>query len=559
MTNKWQPSLGIEPTQELMEIIECDQSISVLAGAGSGKTELLAQKANYLLETGKCTWPSKILCLSYKKEAQENIKARVEKRCGQKSVRFDSYTFDAFCKSIVDRFKDVLPKNRRPHNNYDLVFNTRECNKKNKISFDLIRTLALEIIHARPDIADLFSLSYSHVFIDEFQDTRLDQYQLLQCLFNKKNIKLVAVGDINQSIMLWAKASPTAFKDFEKDFNPEKKFLIKNYRSSKEIQEVLGCFIHFVQEDPDIPPIKKTSDNCNIHIFNNEISEANYLACKISDFIKNGIEENEICVLTKQLSAQYTEKLRDKLTTHGIRNLEMSELQDILKEPLGEIFSSLFMVFTSKSPLNYTKICNIYLSLHRVERGDSKESKLITDLSEVISCNRIKLHDDKNVDTLLSCIKNTLNYFGKKRIIGRWNQYKSHDFFTKVWNKLEDHLRHTVSVTNSLTEAALMFQAENAVQIMNIHKSKGLEYKVVIFLGLEDEAFWSYKKEKFENDCAIYVALSRAKEKILITTAKHREHRITKQYDNRFSSYTNLMPVYNFLTRSCNFQCIKEH
>ncbi|MFM5029708.1 UvrD-helicase domain-containing protein [Aeromonas rivipollensis] len=558
MTNKWQPSLGIEPTQELMEIIECDHSISVLAGAGSGKTELLAQKANYLLETGKCTWPSKMLCLSYKKEAQENIKARVEKRCGQKSARFDSYTFDAFCKSIVDRFKGALPNNRRPHDNYDLVFNVKECNNKNKISFDLIRTLALEILHIRPDISDLFSLAYSHVFIDEFQDTRSDQYQLLQYLFNKENIKLVAVGDINQSIMLWAKASPTAFKDFENDFNPEKKLLIKNFRSSKEIQEVLGCFIYFVQQDFDIPPIKESRDNCSIHRFNNEISEANYLACKISEFIKSGIEEKEICVLTKQLSAQYTEKLRDILTTKGIRNLEMSELQDFLREPLGEIFSSLFMLYTSKSPLNYTKICNIYLSLHRVERDNDKEAKLINQLSEVISCNRIKLNNTPSADTLLSCIKDTLNHFGKGKIIGRWNQYKSHAFLDKVWNKLEDHLRHTISVTNSLTEAALMFQAENAIQIMNIHKSKGLEYKVVIFLGLEDEAFWSYKKEKFENDCALYVALSRAKEKIFITTAKRREHRVTQQYDNRFSTYVNLMPVYEFLTHKCKFQCI-EH
>lgn len=559
MMNKWQPSPGIEPIQELMEIIECDNSISVLAGAGSGKTELLAQKANYLLETGKCSWPNRILCLSYKREAQDNIKERVTRRCGLRGSRFDSYTFDAFCKSIVDRFKDVLPHNKQPHKNYDLAFNVRECNKKDKISFDLIRSLALEILHIRPDIADLFSLAYSHVFIDEFQDTRSDQYELIKFIFKDKPTKLLAVGDINQSIMLWAKASPTVFKDLEKDFNAEKKFLLQNFRSSKEIQEVLGCFINFVQQTPNITAVGDNRENCSIHIFKDEISEAIYLASKISELIDSGMAENEICVLTKQLSPQYTEKLRGILTAKGIRNLEMSELQDILREPLGEMFSSLFMVYTSKSPLSYTKLCDMYLSLHRVERGNDKEAKLINELSQIISCNRIKIHNTPNADTLLSCIKDTLNHFGKGRIRGRWNQYKSRAFLDKIWNRLEDHLRYTISVTNSLTEAALMFLAENAVQIMNIHKSKGLEYKVVIFIGLEDEAFWSYKKEKFENDCALYVALSRAKEKILITTAKYREHRVTKQYDNRLSTYTNLMPAYDFLTQECKFQCIDEN
>ncbi|MEG1107130.1 MAG: UvrD-helicase domain-containing protein [Eubacterium sp.] len=202
MIPQWQLSEGIEPTQELMDIIECEQSVSVLAGAGAGKTELLAQKANYLLQTSKCMWPKRILCLSYKKEAQENIKARVMKRCGHRGERFDSYTFDAFCKSILDRFKDALPEGNRPLTNYDITFEHRASNGKDKISFDLIRNLALDILKERPDIIDLFSLTYSHIFIDEFQDTRADQYELIKLLFKNKGVQLLAVGDINQSIRI---------------------------------------------------------------------------------------------------------------------------------------------------------------------------------------------------------------------------------------------------------------------------------------------------------------------------------------------------------------------
>ncbi|MDH8649959.1 UvrD-helicase domain-containing protein, partial [Klebsiella pneumoniae] len=66
--------------------------------------------------------------------------------------------------------------------------------------------MALDILTIRTDIVDLFSLTYSHVFIDEFQDTRSDQYEMIKLLFKDKGTQLLAVGDINQSIMLWAGA-----------------------------------------------------------------------------------------------------------------------------------------------------------------------------------------------------------------------------------------------------------------------------------------------------------------------------------------------------------------
>lgn len=554
MTTQWQPSEGIEPTQELMDIIFCDQSVSVLAGAGAGKTELLAQKSNYLLQTGKCMWPKRILCLSYKKEAQENIKARVMKRCGQRGERFDSYTFDAFFKSIIDRFKDVLPEGKRPSSNYDLVFNHKASNGKDKLSFDLIRSLALDILKIRSDIVDLFSLTYSHVFIDEFQDTRSDQYELIKLLFKDKGTQLLAVGDINQSIMLWAGAKKTVFEDYEKEFNTIKKLLVKNFRASDEIQEVLRCFIHFVQNDANFTPITKGIDNCTIHYYDNEFSEADDVADKIVGFIASGIEEKDICVLVKQQSEQYTEKLRGKLTTKGIRNLDLSELQDVLKEPLGRVFSALFKVYTSRSSSSYTELCDLYLELYRVTRGDEKEDTLIKSLSDKIAANRERLGDAPTPDLLITCIKNIITLFGIERMAGRWNHYKSTDYWDRIWSNLEKHFRYTIDTTHSLNEAALMFQAENAVQVMNVHKCKGLEYKVVILLGLEDQAFWTYKSAKFENDCALYVALSRAKEKILVTTAGYREHRMNYRHDNRTSSYEAIMPVYLFLKNHCKFK-----
>ncbi|HBR1983683.1 TPA: ATP-dependent helicase [Klebsiella quasipneumoniae subsp. quasipneumoniae] len=557
MTEQWQPSEGIKPTDELMAIITCDKSVSVLAGAGAGKTEVLAQKANYLLQTGKCIWPKRILCLSYKKEAQENIRDRVVSRCGKKSERFDSFTFDAFCKSILDRFKDILPEEKRPDNGYDIVSKPKDCNGKDKLSFDLIRNLSLDILSERDDIANLFSFSYSHVFIDEFQDTRADQYNIIRLLFKDKSTQLLAVGDINQSIMLWANASPTVFQDYGKDFHSENKLLMQNFRANEEIQDVLRCFVHFVQDEINFLPMTRDVENCSVLYYKNEITEADDITKRIEGFISSGIKEKEICILTKQLSAQYTQKLRDKLTARGIRNLDMTELQDYLKEPLGKIFSALFKVYSSRSPSGYSELCELYLALHNIERGNEKEEIMIRDLSEKISINRMKVGRSSSPDLILSCIKDIIDFFGVKKMTGRWSQYKSKAFWEKLWMNLEHHLRYTISVTSTVAEAAGMFSAENSIQVMNIHKSKGLEYKVVILLGLEDQAFWNYKKAKFENDCAIYVALSRAKEHILVTSSGYREHRLNNGYDNRASTYVMVKPVYAFLQTSCKFQMIK--
>ncbi|HCO0360961.1 TPA: UvrD-helicase domain-containing protein, partial [Escherichia coli] len=104
-----------EVEDEAMKVIRNSTEHNlVLAGPGAGKTELLAQKACYLIETGKCS-KKKIIALSFKKDAAKNLQDRVNSRLDSKyRHKFESTTFDAFCKSIVDRFKSTIPEAYRP-------------------------------------------------------------------------------------------------------------------------------------------------------------------------------------------------------------------------------------------------------------------------------------------------------------------------------------------------------------------------------------------------------------------------------------------------------------
>ncbi|CAK1934173.1 DNA 3'-5' helicase [Vibrio crassostreae] len=554
----WQLSPGIEPTSELMEIITSDQSVSVLACAGAGKTELLAQKANYLLMTGKCPWPKRILSLTFKTEAQTNIKERVKKRCGESAARFDSFTFHAFCKSVVDRFKNVLPSEQRPDSDYDIVFKEHEAKGTSKILMKSLIDLAIRILREREDIRLMFSSSYTHVFVDEFQDTTNNQYQLLQILFRGTGSKLLSVGDLNQSIMLWADARETVFDDFLSDFSAKQMFLLKNYRASEEIGEALDIFIEYIK-DPEskLTKLDNMRPNCAVNIFSDEIQEATLISKEIRELIKSGVENKNICILTKQLSNDYTAKLRAELTKLGIDHVDMNDLQDALKEPLGKVFSLFIEFLYAPTPMGTNEIYEIVLSLNKTEIGDPKEHELISHTSQNLSLVKSTLHEDTSIDELISCIASFVSFLGLGKLKGRWKQYRSPQFYQKTWRALEFHLRETYSRVGNVKEAVNLFNSQNTIHVMNIHKCKGLEYDHVYFIGLEDQAFWRYDSQTFEDNCAIYVALSRAKKSINVTYAKYRGHRTCSwNYDNRPSTCDALRPVYAALFDSCKFQIV---
>lgn len=256
------------------------ESTSVVAGPGAGKSEFLAQRASYLLETGLCKAPQQILAISFKTDAAANLAARVRKRCPPELAnRFASLTFDAFTKSLVDRFLAALPVSWRPTRPYDIAFPTRRevgdvlnrvrasvqpawqarvaalspdrfeavdvggfrlppefpqqvptpeefavfawlhtqlrGTQTSKLSFVTLNRLAELIVRANPKIARALRATYPFVFVDEFQDTSHAQYDFLLSTFGNAATSITAVGDHKQRFMGWAGARQDAFEQFE--------------------------------------------------------------------------------------------------------------------------------------------------------------------------------------------------------------------------------------------------------------------------------------------------------------------------------------------------------
>ena len=119
----WVP-VGVEEVEaNALRVIRSTENTSVIAGPGAGKTELLAQRAAFLLQTGLSPLPRRILAISFKRDAASNLRERIRTRCSrQHADRFDSMTFDAFAKGLLDRFGQTLPDRWRPSPDYRMIF-----------------------------------------------------------------------------------------------------------------------------------------------------------------------------------------------------------------------------------------------------------------------------------------------------------------------------------------------------------------------------------------------------------------------------------------------------
>ena len=196
----WIPAnnLTLEPNA-LTAVKEEHRSLALTAGPGAGKTEMLAQKADFLLQTGICPYPKRILAISFKKDASKNLKDRVQLRCGSNlSRRFDSFTFHAFAKRIIDKYRVLLTGLDELKPGYSVGIPRIH---KDQIDYEHLVPLAIQIVNSSDIARNSILQTYSDVFLDEFQDCTDKQYELIKAIFRNSNIKLTAVGDTKQKIM----------------------------------------------------------------------------------------------------------------------------------------------------------------------------------------------------------------------------------------------------------------------------------------------------------------------------------------------------------------------
>ena len=595
-SDDWLPKGDIILENAALEAVKNVNNCLVIAGPGAGKTELLAQKLDYLFSTNECISPKKILALSFKTDAAANMKNRVKKRYGDEyASRFTSLTYSAFEKMILDQYINALPEEIRPDRDYlvddwdvikatliknginvngrrmsdirksvektvlndeanlkfkkDLLKGTR--NNKAVLLYKQITKLATYIIYTNKYIRKALQMTYEFVFLDEFQDTTYDQYNLLKTCFLGSTCKLTAVGDNKQAIMRWAGANPDIFQDYKLDFKANEYQLLMNHRSvpkliefQKEIHQILNSNHSSIQSNyyPEFQEGEIT-----LFEFENESLESKLIANDIESKIQGGIRPSEICILAKQKVDDYSSKLIITLSSKGIKARIENEYQELLKDPTCNLLLDLISCSQGKrDPLIWENISNFYGNINGIDeltdelilaKSYKEIDNIVSDITYLIS-NFIP-----NEESMLKLIDCIIEKIDEKRIISNFSTYNRKsdlDIIVKNFSKL---LYKEYSQTQGeWLDTVSSFKGENSIPIMTIHKSKGLEYEVVYFLGLEDSAFWSFNDQPEEDKSAFFVALSRAKSHLIFTYCKLRNN---SPQNNR-----NINEIYSLLTQS---------
>jgi superfamily I DNA/RNA helicase len=598
----WIP-IGVDELEaNAMSVVRSAENRSVIAGPGAGKTELLAQRASYLLQTGASPAPQRILAISFKRDAASNLGSRVRKRCHrQQAGRFDSMTFDAFAKGLVDRFGQALPERWRPSADYEINFPTDRSyrdylqqsldappksvgsyadimaltvkqfervhlfgsplpedgwpepspgewaadqywqsslrgGKKSHLSFPMIGRLAELLLRLNPMARDALRLTYSHLFMDEFQDTTQVQYDLVRAIFLGGDTIVTAVGDNKQQIMRWAMAMDDPFAAFDADFKSKRTPLYNNYRSSPElvrIQHVLAQAL----DAKSVKPVSKVGgtiagESCAIWDFSSPEREAEKLAALVASEMKaHDLGPRDFVILVRQKAADYAAVLQPAFAGASIplRN-EAGQagaimLQELLAEEASELtICVLRLAMSARAGRHWTECQEALGSLRGIGPDDEVEQGRF---AKELDAYATRLRRDypappTDQETARKLVDDVLGFVGRSRLVAAHPAYAQGDWLEKVLVSAATHLTHSASDADDWTAALDTYEGLHAIPLMTIHKSKGLEYHTVIFVGLDDGAWWSFSADQVEATAGFFVAFTRAKQRVVFTYCARR-------------------------------------
>lgn len=520
----WKPSEGIilEPNAEVA-VREVKRCVALTAGPGAGKSELLAQRADFLLTTGACRYPRRILAIAFKVDASNNLKERVWRRCGPDyASRFDSYTFHGFAKRIIERFRPVLTGDDA----LDAGFRVVPKGKAHPVQteFGLLIPLALKILDVYPIAANAIRQTYSDVFLDEFQDCTEEQYALVSKIFVGTARRVTAVGDVKQKIMGWAGALDGVFGKFEADFAAKHLNIYRNFRSQPQLLRLQNDLIKVLDPGSEMPAELLGGEGGEILLqsFKDCTDEAFSLADQINTWINvEGVAPSEIAVLVRSYPEAYTVRLTSALEVLGIAYRNENQMQDITTEPIAlVVVDFLLCLYGSREPKAWTRLLRRIIPADDDHLGGSVRN----DWNRFIKEARKTAAEDlaaKNYAQRWTLLKEFLSMVGVSLLTGLSHDYESRDRLKEVIRDLKKHIDAALDQEPDLLKALAQLSDDQSIRILTVHKSKGLEFDSVILLGLENEAYWG--NDTREVRCTFFVAISRAKRRLVVTTAKTRD------------------------------------
>lgn len=475
---------------------------------------------------------------------------------------------------------------------------------ENALDFDDMLMITARLLQQNADIRRHWHQRFRHILVDEYQDTNQCQFDVLRMIVfgdttNPKKLdwnerSFFVVGDIDQAIYSFRGADYQIMLNFQQDFgdgimtkdSQTMILLEKNYRSTNTIIQAANSLIanNSLRVDKVLEATRDKGAPILFKQFTSEDREAIWIANEIKTKIANDeCNYKDIAVIyrnnsiSRALESEFVRHNIPHIMLKGIRFFERREIKDLLgylqflDDPSSDA-SLLRVINTPKRGIGNTTLDKIKLYAHandmcmwdvlsnadhlknaikRSNTGIQAFTSLIQGLKE--------FQAEHSLEDLLREIADRIHYSDYIDAISSHPDDAS-DRKTNVFELFAAVREHTQqandhSIQGFLEAAALQLEAgsnsndSNAVTLMTIHASKGLEYNQVILAGAEDNVIPSYRtlqtedQEMLEEERRLfYVAMTRAKNALTITAATLRSNARGEQYPNSPSMFLFEIP-----------------
>lgn len=436
----------------------------------------------------------------------------------------------------------------------------RRLRENNAIDFDDIINFTIKILSENPDVLDYYTEKFKYILVDEYQDTNKAQFTLVSLLASKYG-NVTAVGDNDQGIYSFRGADISNILNFERDFPGTRIIkLEQNYRCTGNILKAANAVIKHNENKYDKKLWTENEEGhlpC-IYCGEDEYDEGRYIVEQINHLKTEEYYKNSDFTILYRMNAQ-SRAIEDILMREGIPYKVIGGLKFYERKEIKDIIAYLRLIHNSADNLSLKRIINEpkrgieKTSIEQIQEISDKTGNSMYEiirnaqeygLTRVFSNSRdfieqIEYLKSKKDELKISdLIKETLNKTGYTKALENENSVEAE---TRIEN-LEEFLTVAIefeeeSADNTLAEFLEnitlssdidgMEDQDNSITLMTLHSAKGLEFPVVFLVGMEEGIFPGYKSigepQALEEERRLfYVGITRAKQYLYLTCAKHR-------------------------------------
>lgn len=429
----------------------------------------------------------------------------------------------------------------------------------NALDFDDIIRLTVELFEKFPDVLEHYQNLYKYIMVDEYQDTNSAQYKLIS-LLSSKHENLCVVGDDDQSIYRFRGATIENILNFEDEFkNCTTIRLEQNYRSTQNILSAANSVIknNTSRKAKQLWTESGNGEKITQYKSSDEFAEARFAADTILSDIKKGKKYSDHAVLYRTNAQSNTferafvasgipykvvggmkfydrKEIKDITAYLSVINnySDMLRLKRIINEPkrgIGDATVSMLEEISmdlKQSPLEIMREADQYPPLSKKAAVLKETAKMFDDLKTAL--------ETVSLEDLLDMIMEKTGYTKAMVALGEEGLGKLENI-NELKSTMIDYEKRAEepSLSGFLEEIALytdvdsMNENNDNVLMMTMHSAKGLEFPIVFLVGMEEGIFpgerSKYSQDDIEEERRLaYVAITRAKEKLYISTASQR-------------------------------------